>query len=521
MAFVLPLFLNGLFASLCAVSFATYLYTTDTLKNWRGHAVFLLILCAALLTSYFTFFSKHVLIQCSASGALSVLYYGLMLKVQKARAYSVFRAMVVADVLIACGFLLERTQAPVSFQVIPGVVISLSFWLIAIGVCIKTNQVSWFYLHTRNFYACVAALLYNAIIPACSIYFLLIAILGRGTASIHSTPLLCGLVLLLCFGTLSLFSDSLQRILPLKMSTTIGIILVFLSLNLLYAAMYTLLTHIFFTTSLTFLTNNVAFSMSGEQDLRKIGGIQRKIPVTYALSVTTVICLLAACAMLCVISEEFFAGLRGGIVLSIYIVFFVFNAVYYLRFVFATFKEESHSGEHVSAYIKESNMRKQIPIILCLIMGCGATCFLCVKKEGIMLATEITGLPGAVYSFLGAFLLFCIFCLLSEDYLKKSKIIRTYTRLKILYKKTVRNIAKPKAWLLWLILQLYGQKRSKPRLARADWAVGGNGYGAYVGTLIFPRLYKIETLFSADIHDNIKTLFGLLIAGLFIACFIK
>jgi NADH:ubiquinone oxidoreductase subunit 5 (subunit L)/multisubunit Na+/H+ antiporter MnhA subunit len=263
--------------------------------------------------------------------------------------------------------------------------------------------------------------------------------------------------------------------------------------------------------------------MSGEQDLKKIGGIQHKIPVTYALSVITTVCLMAEGGLLSIISPEFLLNGRGAIAALIYITFSAINTLYYLRFLYATFKEESHSGEHVSAYIKESNFWRQIPVALCLVMGCCVIGFLCAQKDVILfISKNIIGRYTAINTIFLALLLFFIYCVFRENYLQKSIIIRTYTVLKAYFQKALHNALQQKDRLVnALPHKFFPRKFITLSGGSGKYGKLDGGYGIYVSTFVLPKLYKIEKLFSEDINENIKGLFVMLVLILFILCFIK
>jgi NADH-quinone oxidoreductase subunit L len=91
-------------------------------------------------------------------------------------------------------------------------------------------------------------------------------------------------------GTTAIFAASvgmaqndIKRVIAYSTCSQLGYMFFAAGVSAYSAAMFHLMTHAFFKSLLFLCAGSVIHAMSGEQDMRKMGGIWRKIPATYAL----------------------------------------------------------------------------------------------------------------------------------------------------------------------------------------------------------------------------------------------
>jgi len=88
-----------------------------------------------------------------------------------------------------------------------------------------------------------------------------------------------------CFvaGTIGLTQFDIKRVIAYSTMSQLGYMFFGLGVSAYSAGIFHLMTHAFFKALLFLCAGSVIHAMSGEQDMRKMGGIWKKIPVTYAL----------------------------------------------------------------------------------------------------------------------------------------------------------------------------------------------------------------------------------------------
>ena len=82
--------------------------------------------------------------------------------------------------------------------------------------------------------------------------------------------------------SIALVQNDIKRVLAYSTVSQLGYMFVALGAGAYWVAVFHLYTHAFFKALLFLGSGSVIHAMGGEQDMRKMGGLKNKIPVTYA-----------------------------------------------------------------------------------------------------------------------------------------------------------------------------------------------------------------------------------------------
>jgi len=175
----------------------------------------------------------------------------------------------------------------------------------------------------------------------------------------------------LFMGFLGIVSNDIKRVVAYSTLSQLGYMTVALGVSAYAGAIFHLMTHAFFKALLFLAAGSVIIAMHHEQDMRKMGGLRKYMPVTYWT------CLIGALAL---IGFPGFAGffskdaLIEAVELStlpaarygywcVLIGVFV-TAFYTFRLVFMTFHGKERMDEHTREHLHESPWVVTLPLVL-------------------------------------------------------------------------------------------------------------------------------------------------------------
>jgi NADH-quinone oxidoreductase subunit L len=171
--------------------------------------------------------------------------------------------------------------------------------------------------------------------------------------------------------TIALTQNDIKRVIAYSTMSQLGYMFFALGVSAYEAAIFHLMTHAFFKALLFLGAGSVIHAMSDEQDMRKMGGIWRHIPVTYVLMWV---------GSLALAGMPFFAGYYskdiileaawadetwfGTLAYTLGIAAAFMTAFYSWRLIIMTFHGQPRADEKVMAHIHESPRVMLMPLIV-------------------------------------------------------------------------------------------------------------------------------------------------------------
>lgn len=174
--------------------------------------------------------------------------------------------------------------------------------------------------------------------------------------------------------TIGFTQHDIKRVIAYSTMSQLGYMFFAAGVGAYSAAMFHLLTHAFFKALLFLGAGSVIHAMSDEQDMRRMGGIRKMIPVTYAMMLIGSLALmgvgipgspfgLAGFQSKDLVLEAAYAA--GGVGLFAFwlgLAAAFLTAFYSMRLLFLTFFGTPRAGERVMAHVHESPQVMLIPL---------------------------------------------------------------------------------------------------------------------------------------------------------------
>jgi NADH-quinone oxidoreductase subunit L len=181
-----------------------------------------------------------------------------------------------------------------------------------------------------------------------------------------------GAITALVAATIGLVQNDIKKVLAYSTVSQLGLMFLALGMGAYQVAVFHVITHAFFKACLFLGSGSVIHALHGEQDMRKMGGLRKAMPITF---ITMLIASLA-------ISGIFpFAGFwsKDEILISAFhgnIAFWVvasvasiLTAFYMFRLMYLTFFREFRGTEHQKSHLHESPSLITFPLIILAILS--------------------------------------------------------------------------------------------------------------------------------------------------------
>ncbi|PHY11938.1 MAG: NADH-quinone oxidoreductase subunit L [Acidobacterium sp.] len=195
----------------------------------------------------------------------------------------------------------------------------------------------------------VSALIHAATMVTAGVYMI-----GRNAVLFEHAPItlqivaVVGAATALLAGTIGLVQNDIKRVLAYSTVSQLGYMFLAMGMGAFGAGIFHLMTHAFFKACLFLGSGAVIHALHGEQDIRKMGGLKKHIPITYWTFVIAAVAIAGVPGLAGFFSKDeilFETFLHGHQILwGVGVLTSLLTATYMFRLVHLTFHGEERFG---------------------------------------------------------------------------------------------------------------------------------------------------------------------------------
>jgi NADH-quinone oxidoreductase subunit L len=167
--------------------------------------------------------------------------------------------------------------------------------------------------------------------------------------------------------SMALVQNDIKKVLAYSTISQLGYMFLALGVGAFAAGIFHLMTHAFFKALLFLGAGSVIHAMSGEQDIRKMGGLDKKIKYTYTTMLIATLAIAGIFPFAGFFSKDEILGQAFDRFFLLWMVGFItagLTAFYMFRLLFLTFFGHCRADEHVEKHIHESPWAMTVPLMI-------------------------------------------------------------------------------------------------------------------------------------------------------------
>ena len=182
-----------------------------------------------------------------------------------------------------------------------------------------------------------------------------------------------GAVTALFAATIALAQNDIKKVLAYSTVSQLGYMMLACGVGAFTAGIFHLMTHAFFKALLFLGSGSVIHAMSDEQDMRLMGGLRRKLPVTWWTFLAGTLALAGVFPFAGFFSKDEILGhaFLGGHVVPwlLGLLGAGLTAFYMMRLVSMTFLGENRAPDEIRAHIHESPPTMTVPLVVLAVLS--------------------------------------------------------------------------------------------------------------------------------------------------------
>jgi len=179
-----------------------------------------------------------------------------------------------------------------------------------------------------------------------------------------------GILTALLAASIGLVQNDIKRVLAYSTISQLGYMFLACGVGAFSAGIFHLVTHAFFKALLFLGAGSVIHALSGEQDLRNMGGLRKYLPITFVtflvatLAISGVPLLSGFFSKDQILSAAFFSPHGGRLLWLLGIITAAMTAFYMFRLFFLTFTGRCRASDEVQHHIHESPYSMAVPLMI-------------------------------------------------------------------------------------------------------------------------------------------------------------
>ena len=217
----------------------------------------------------------------------------------------------------------------------------------------------------------VSALIHAATMVTAGIYFVARCnILYSMSPFAMQVVAIVGALTALLAATIAITQNDIKKVLAYSTVSQLGYMFLGLGVGAFSAGLFHVLTHSFFKACLFLCSGCVIHAMGGEQDMRNMGGLRKKMPVTFATMLIATLAIAGVPGFSGFFSKDeilwqTFSSPQGSFFLwLIAVAAAAMTAFYMFRLIFMTFFNDCRASEEVQHHIHEAPKSMTVPLMV-------------------------------------------------------------------------------------------------------------------------------------------------------------
>jgi NADH-quinone oxidoreductase subunit L len=183
---------------------------------------------------------------------------------------------------------------------------------------------------------------------------------------------LTGAITALFAASIGVVQNDIKKVLAYSTVSQLGYMFLALGVGAFTAGIFHLMTHAFFKGLLFLAAGSVIHALSGEQDMRKMGALSKKIPVTYWTMLIATLAIAGIFPFAGFMSKDLILGKayeKDAVLWAIGYFTAGMTAFYMFRLIFMTFHGQSRVDHEVEHHIHESPKSMLIPLVILAVLS--------------------------------------------------------------------------------------------------------------------------------------------------------
>lgn len=219
----------------------------------------------------------------------------------------------------------------------------------------------------------VSALIHAATMVTAGIYMIARSNLLYTAAPLVLTIIaIVGLATALLAATIALRQNDIKKVLAYSTVSQLGFMFLALGSGAYVAAVFHVMTHAFFKALLFLGSGSVIHAMGGEQDIRKMGGLKKSLPITHWTFLIGCVAIAGIFPFSGFFSKDAIllsAFLKSPIFYGIALFTALLTAFYMFRLFFLTFTGTFRGTEDQRHHLHESPLAMTLPLIILAVLS--------------------------------------------------------------------------------------------------------------------------------------------------------